>query len=142
MWQTVLPNALHCVRSLLNTTTIATLHELFFNFNRRSCSGRSLPAWLSTLGSVMLRKCLQNYKNDELVEVQLLDANSQYKNIRYRDGRESSISLSDLSPCPQRLNSSEIESRLLILDKEGPRISLVQQGKDDLLHTSLSKSTM
>ena len=49
-WETVLSNALHSIRSLLNTTTNATPHELFFNFNRRSRSGRSLPAWLFTPG--------------------------------------------------------------------------------------------
>ena len=92
---------------------------------------------------VMLFKFLQNHKNDDLVEkVQLLDTNPQYANICYRDGRESSISLSDLSPCPQGLNSRELESQFPILDKEDPQTSPVQQGKDDLLHTTLSKSTM
>ena len=142
-WETVLPNALHSIRSLLNTTTNTTPHELFFNFNRRSRSGRSLPAWLFSPGPVMLRKFLRNHKNDDLVEeVQLLDANPQYANIRYRDGRESSVSLSDLSPCPQGLNSREIESRFPILDEEDPQTSPVQQGKDDLLRTTPSKPTM
>ena len=142
-WKTVLPNALHSIRSLLNTTTNTTPHELFFNFNRRSRSGRSLPAWLSSPGPVMLRKFLRNHKNDDLVEeVPLLDANPQYANIRYRDGRESSVSLSDLSPCPQGLNSREIKSRFPILDEEDPQTSPVQQGKDDLLRTTPSKPTM
>ena len=74
--------------------------------------------------------------------MQLLDANPQYANIRYRDGRESSVSLSDLSPCPQELNSREIESRFFILDEEDPQTSPVQQEKDDLLRTAPSKSTM
>ena len=93
--ETVLLNALHSIRSLLYTTTNATPHELFFNFNRRSCSGRSLPALLFTPGPVMLRTILRNHKNDDLVEeVQLLDANPQYANILYRDDRESTVSLS------------------------------------------------
>ena len=50
--------------------------------------------------------------------------------------------LSDLSPCPQGLNSREIESRFPILDEEDPQTSPVQQGKDDLLRTTLSKSTI
>ena len=64
-WETVLPTALHSVRSLLNTTN-ATPHELFLNFNRRSRSERPLPAWLSTPGAVMLRKFLENHRNDDL----------------------------------------------------------------------------
>ena len=87
-WETVLPNALLSIRSLLNTTADTTPHELFFNFNKLSCKGRFLPAWLSIPGLVMLRKSLRNHKNDDLVEeMQLLDANPQYANIRYRDGR-------------------------------------------------------
>ena len=66
-WETVLPNALHSIRFLLNRTN-ATPHELFFIFNRRSRSGRSLPSWLFTAGPVMLFKFLRNYKNDDLVE--------------------------------------------------------------------------
>ena len=91
----------------------------------------------------MLRKFLQNHKNDDLVEeVQLLDANLQYSNVRCRDGRESNGSLSDLSPSPQGLNSHEIESQFPILYKEDSQTSPVQQEKDDLLRTTLSKSTM
>ena len=62
-WETVLFYALHFVRSLLNTTTNANLHKLFFNFTRRSRSSRSLPAWVSTLGPVMLFKFLRHHKN-------------------------------------------------------------------------------
>ena len=56
--------------------------------------------------------------------------------------KKSSVSLSDLSPCPHELNSGEIESQILILDKENPQTLLVQQGKDDIMRTTLSKSTM
>ena len=35
-------------------------------------------------------------QNDDLVKVQLLDTNRQYAHIRYRDGRESNVSLNDL----------------------------------------------
>ena len=67
-WEAVLPDALQSVRSLFNTTTNYTPHELFLNFNRRSPSGKSLPAWLSTPGAVLLRKFVKVHKNDDLVE--------------------------------------------------------------------------
>ena len=87
--ETVLPNVLHFIRSLLNTTTDATPHELFLNCNRCFRSVRSLSAWLSTPGPVMLRKFLRNHKSNVLVEeVQLLDANPQYFSIRYINGKE------------------------------------------------------
>ena len=68
---------------------------------------------------------LKACKRNLVEEVQLLDANPQYTNILYSDGRETSVSLSDLSPSPQGKNSSEIDSRLPILE-EDPRKSPVQ----------------
>ena len=109
-WENVLQNALHSVRSLLNTTTNATPHELFFSFTRRSSSGTSLPAWLSVPGPVMLRKFVRQRKNDDLVdEVELINANRSYANIRYSDGRETSVSISDLSPCPRKPRQNEAD---------------------------------
>ena len=48
-WETVLQETLHSLRSLLNTTTNTTLHELFFNFTRallvvNPCQPGSVPA--------------------------------------------------------------------------------------------------
>ena len=49
----------------------------------------------------MLRRFVRNSKNDPLVdEVELTSVNPAYAHIRYPDGRESTVSLKDLSPCP------------------------------------------
>ena len=47
-WETVLSDALHSVRSLLNTTTNSTPHELFFNFTR------TLSMWQAFTGLALL----------------------------------------------------------------------------------------
>ncbi len=100
-WEMVLPDALHSIRSLLSTSTNSTPHERFFTFQRRSTRGTSLPSWLSVPGPVMLRRFVRNNKNDPLVdEVLLTDVNPTYAHIRYPDGRESTVSLKDLAPCP------------------------------------------
>ena len=100
-WEIVLPNVLHSIRSLLSTATNTTPHERFFGFQRRSPCGSSLPTWLSAPGNVMLRRFVRNSKNDPLVdEVELTSVNPAYAHIRYPDGRESTVSLKDLSPCP------------------------------------------
>lgn len=40
-------------------------------------------------------------KNDLFLDqVQLMDANPSYAHIKYQDGRESTVSLRDLAPCP------------------------------------------
>ena len=46
-WETVLPGALPCMRSLLCTAANVSPHERFFNFQRRSCSGESFPPWMT-----------------------------------------------------------------------------------------------
>ena len=49
----------------------------------------------------MLRRFVCNSKNDPLVDkVELTSVNPAYAHIPYPDGRESTVSLKDLSPCP------------------------------------------
>ena len=43
-WETVLPDALHSIRSLLCTATNMTPHERLFNFPRKSTAGKSIPS--------------------------------------------------------------------------------------------------
>ncbi|XP_048577994.1 uncharacterized protein LOC125559879 [Nematostella vectensis] len=100
-WEQMLPDALHSIRSLLCTSTNTTPHERFFNFQRRSTHGTSLPTWLQLPGPVLLRRFVRANKNDPLVDqVELKDANPTYAHIQYADGRESTVSLRDLAPCP------------------------------------------
>ena len=100
-WEVMLPEALHSIQSLLSTATNTTPHERFFGFERRSASGSSLPSWLSAPGPVMLRKFVRTSKNDALVNrVTLTDVNMAYAHVRHADGRESTVSLRDLAPCP------------------------------------------
>lgn len=41
-------------------------------------------------------------KNEPLVdEVELIDSNPTYANIRHTNGRESTVSVRDLAPCPE-----------------------------------------
>lgn len=109
-WETVLPDALHSIRSLLCTSTNATPHERFFNFPRTSTSGVTLPSWLTTPGSVLLKRHVRPHKADPLVdEVQLLEANPNYAHVRYPDGRETTVSLRHLAPTGNSEHSSVVD---------------------------------
>ena len=109
-WELVLPQTLHSIRSMLSTATNVTPHERFFNFHRRSTHGNSLPAWLMTPGSVLLRRFVRNSKNDPFVDqVELLECNPMYANIKYADGRESTVSVKDLAPCPPDVPQVDIQ---------------------------------
>ncbi|XP_068211794.1 uncharacterized protein [Palaemon carinicauda] len=100
-WEIVLPEVLHSVRSLLCTATNEIPHERFFRFQRRSSLGSTLPSWLLTPGPVLLRRHVRSSKHEPLTEeVQLMDANSMYANVKYPDGRESTVSTRDLAPSP------------------------------------------
>ena len=101
-WESVLQAVLHSQRSLLCTSTNCTPHERFFSFQRRNTNGDSLPSWLMKPGPVLLRRFVRSHKNEPLVDqVQLLESNPTSASIKYPDGRESTVSVKDLAPCPE-----------------------------------------
>ena len=98
-WELVLPDALHSIRSLLCVATNCTPHERLFAFQRKSTSGTSLPSWLTAPGRALLRKHNRTSKYDPLVdEVEILEANPHYANVRLPNGNEAKVSLRDLAP--------------------------------------------
>ena len=98
-WESVLPDALHSLRSLLCTATNCTPHERMFNFARRSSNGSSIPTWLSNQGPVFRKRHVRNSKYDSMVdEVELIEVNPNYAHIRYPNGTEDTVSLRDLAP--------------------------------------------
>ena len=106
-WEMVLTDALHSVRSLLCTATNATPHEQFLSFPRKSMLGKSLPSWLTSPGTVLLRRFVRQRKSDPLCdEVELVEANPSFAHVRYPDGRETTVALKDLAPCPTVTESS------------------------------------
>ena len=101
-WENVLHDALHSTRSLLCTSTNTTPHERFFNFQRRSMLGKSLPNWLLIPGPVLLRNHVRNKSDPLCLEVELIESNTNFAQIRYKDGKESTVSTKDLAPFPSQ----------------------------------------
>ena len=60
----MLPDALHSIRSLLSTATNCTPHERMFTYRRQSSSGNSVPTWLMTPGTVLMKRHVRNSKYD------------------------------------------------------------------------------
>ena len=109
-WEIVLDDALHCIRSLVCTATNAVPHERFFCFQPRSCSGVTLPSWMTVPGKVFLRRFVRNNKNEPLSdEVELVNVNPTYANVRFPNGREVTVSLRDIAPCPQSEHAENVE---------------------------------
>ena len=105
-WEEVLGEALHAVRSLVGLTTNETPHERLFRFPRRSINDMALPSWLLTPGTVLLRRHVRNKGDPFCDPVELVEANSTYPVVRLPDARESTVSTSDLAPCPHAHNNS------------------------------------
>ncbi|XP_068215913.1 uncharacterized protein [Palaemon carinicauda] len=97
-------------RAIVEAQLMSHPMNAFFGFPRRSSSGSSLPSWLMLSGPVLLRKFVRTSKNE------LLPANPTYGNIRHPSGRESTVSLCDLAPCPRDNSVSE--------NQELPSVSL------------------
>lgn len=96
-WESVLPQSLHSVRSLLCTSTNCTPHERMFAHPRRSSWGQSMPAWLE--GTVLMRKFNRSSKYDPIVEeVEVVHPNPEYTTVRLQDGRELNVSNRHLAP--------------------------------------------
>lgn len=109
-WPSVLPDALHSIRSLLCTATNATPHERLFAYERRSVSGCALPTWLLQPGEVLLRRFGNRSKYEPLVDtVELLEATPTYAHVKFKDGHEDTVALRHLAPCPGS-NLAEPES--------------------------------
>jgi predicted aspartyl protease len=98
-WERVLRDALHSIRSLLCTATNTTPHERMFTHRRRSATGVALPPWLTSPGTVLMKKHVRQSKYDPLVEeVYLIHANPDYALVRLKDGRETNVNLRHLAP--------------------------------------------
>jgi len=122
LWQVVLPDALHSIRSLFSTATNATPHERMFNFTRRSASGQSIPSWLCEPGTVLLKRQVRHSKTEPLVdEVELLQANPNYAHVRYPDGRETTVSMRLLAPA----------GKMVITDGESCQNTTVQESETE-----------
>ena len=129
-WQSVLPDVLHSIRTLLCTSTNQTPHERMFVFPRRSGTGVSIPSWLATPGPVLLRRFVRDSKQEPLVdEVQLLEANNSYAHIRYPGGKEDTVSTRDLAP----LGNHSMPSERPFLDKQ-----LINNSESEFISDSTS----
>ena len=132
-WQSVLSVALHSVRSLLSTATNETPHERFFKFDRKTGQGQSLPSWLHHPGPVFLRNFQRTSKSEPLVEeVELLQANPTYAFVRFPNGRESTVSLRDLAPCPRQSTKQSVDEGSPLEVQAAP-INLEKQEDSELI---------
>ena len=97
-WETVLSDALLSIRSLLCTFTNCTPHVQMFNLARRSVNSSTIPSWLKP-GPTYVKKHVRNENNPRVEEADLIEANPAYAHVRFRNNRETTVSIRDIAPC-------------------------------------------
>ena len=133
-WEDVLLEALHSIRSLVCLATNETPHERLFRFPRRATFGTALPSWLLNPGTVLLRRFVRNKDEPLCDRVELLEANPNYALIRYSDGRESSVSTSDLAPAGNTdttIKPTHIDDFTILKDGHSPLEGSHSDNKED-----------
>lgn len=142
-WEIVLPDVLHSIRSLLSTATNETPHERFFKHPRRSMTGQTLPKWLMTPGTVLMKRHVRASKYEPLVdEVELLHSNIDYAHVRLPNGRESTVSTKHLAPTGdaamkmEGVSGDNLETLPLVSDDDGALTDVV----DNLETTGIEPS--
>ena len=106
--ETILPDALHLIRSLLCTATNTTPHERMLNYTRISTAGKSVPSWAKP-GPIYVKNHTRKNKYEAPVSpATLLHANPEYAHIRLPSGTETTVSLRDLAPHPQLQETTQV----------------------------------
>jgi len=100
-WETVLPEPLHSVRSLLCTSTNSTPHERFLKFQRRSALGTSVTSWLNDGAKVLVKRHIRSSKFEPLIdEAEIIHVTPSYAHVRLQNIRQATVSLRDIAPVP------------------------------------------
>jgi len=61
-------------------------------------NGMALPSWLLTPGTVLVRRQVRSKGDPFCNPVELVEGNPTYSVVRLPDGKESTVSISDLAP--------------------------------------------
>ena len=105
--------------------------------------GKSRSSWLLQKGPVLLRRFVRNKDKPLVDEIYLLDANPSFAHIPFPDGRESTVSTTDLAPCPRTTaiepfseSTNDLPATGTTKEVENAQRPLEQTDKQDLESTT------
>ena len=116
-WEAVLSDALHSIGSLLCTSINCTPQERMFNHSRRSVNGSTIPSWLKP-GPIYVKKHVRNKNDPEAEEADLIEANPTYAHVRFRNGRETTVSIRDTALCV----ASDVANSETVRNRDEPAV--------------------
>ena len=91
LWEDLLPEALHAVRTLLCTAAIETPHERFFPFPQKSMLGDFASFLVGHIGQGSPKKVCAQQARPMCEDVEIVDANPRSSLVRFPDGRETTV---------------------------------------------------
>ena len=144
-WETILPDALHSIRSLLCTATNTTPHERMFNYSRKSTAGKSIPSWVKP-GPIFVKNHTRRSKYDAPVSpATLIHANPEYAHVRLASGVETTVSLREVAPFPESPSNTECSGReqsssLLPTEEEDPPLEASDMAPEAIPRSPLTNN--
>ena len=104
--------------------------------------GKSIPSWLLNPGPVFLRNFVRNKGDPLRYEVELIESNSKFSHVCFKDGKECTVSTKDLASKPCKSDSNGLQTSVpngnteieipTNLDKQQPEITLNPPLLDEL----------
>lgn len=91
-------DGLDSIRSLLCTSINCAPQERLFDCQRKSSYGVGVPGWLMNHERVLVRRFIKNKSEPLVEEVDLLGSNQSCAHVRFSNGREDIVTISDLAP--------------------------------------------
>ena len=69
--------------------------------------GKSIPNWFLNPGPVFLRNFVRNKGDPLCYEMELIESNSKFAHVCFKDGKECTVSTKDLAPKPFQGSASD-----------------------------------
>ena len=82
--------------------------NVFLNFQRCFILEISTSSWLCSSETVLVRRHVRNKYKPLVEEADLIHATSQNAHLRFKNGRESTVSLRDVAPVPGPGSSNQL----------------------------------
>ena len=92
--------------------------------------GKSIPSWPLNPGPVFLQNFVKNKGDPLCYEVELIESNSQFAHVRFKDGKECTVSTKDLASKPCQDSAS---------DNNGLQTSVPDDNTETEIATNLDK---
>ena len=87
--------------------------------------GKSIPSWLLQPKPVFLHNFMRNKEDHLCYEVELIESNSKFAHVRFKDGKECTVSTKDLASKPFEGSASDSNDLQTSVPKDNTEIEIL-----------------